>query len=546
MSTVLCCALSSAVAVNAQRTVGLVQYDAAPSGYMLFAPLSSTTTYLIDPCGEKVHTWSSSHTPALSAQLQPDGSLLRAGNTQNSEFMAGGSGGVIERWSWDGELLWSYTISSDSLCLHHDFTVLPNGNILAIVWDRRTGADAIANGKDPATTNAYLWSERIVELQPQGTTDATVVWQWRLWDHLVQAFDNTLPNYGVVSDHPERVDINFFQGPPTSFDWIHLNSIDYNAELDQILVSSHNLDELWVIDHSTTTAEAAGPTGGNSGKGGELLYRWGNPRAYGRGTQADQQLFGQHHATWLPPGHPDAGKILVFNNGLNRPGGAYSSLEIIAPDMDNNGDYPVPTSGAFLPAAQEWIWTAPTPTDFYGQNIGGVFPVDGGFLATIGPEGRFVWIDGSGTMQWTYVSPIGMGGNPVAQGTVITTNNVFRCQHYATDFAGFDGHVLVPQGEIELDPLPSLCASTAVVATDGPKGIGCSPNPASDHVSIHAHLQAGELQLRDLAGRLVRRETLTANEVVGLDVGALDAGTYLVSLVQNGRVLAMDRLMIAR
>lgn len=546
MRTILCTPLFLAVAVNAQRTVGVVQYDVPPSGYMLFAPLSSTTTYLIDACGEKVHEWTSSYTPALSAQLQPDGTLIRAGNMANPNFSGGGSGGVIERWSWDGELLWSYTISNDSLCQHHDFTVLPNGNILVIVWDRRTGTDAIANGKDPAATNAYLWSERIVELQPLGTNDAVVVWQWRLWDHLVQAFDDALPNYGVVAEHPERVNINFFQGPPTSVDWIHLNSIDYNAELDQIMVSSHNLNELWIIDHSTTTAEAAGTTGGNSGKGGDLLYRWGNPRAYGRGTPANQKFFGQHHATWLPPGHPDAGKILVFNNGLNRPGDDYSSLEIIAPVIDSNGDYPVPATGAFLPTAQAWIWTAPMPTDFYGQNISGVFPVDGGFLATNGPEGRFVWIDGNEVEQWTYVSPIAMGGAPVAQGTAITNNNVFRCQHYAADFAGLEGHALVPQGEIELDPLVSLCVSVGLAEEYGSERFRCSPNPALDHVVITARLQADEVQLCDLAGRILKRETLAWKSTALMDVGTLGPGTYLVSLVGNGRILATDRLVVAR
>jgi hypothetical protein len=96
------------------------------------------------------------------------------------------------------------------------------------------------------------------------------------------------PGYGVVTDHPELVDINFGD---TKTDWMHTNSIDYNEKFDQILISVHNFNEIWVIDHSTTTEEAAGHTGGNSGKGGDLLYRWGNPQAYERGTASDQQLF---------------------------------------------------------------------------------------------------------------------------------------------------------------------------------------------------------------------------------------------------------------
>lgn len=538
--------LLAGLSAAAQRTVGLVQYDTSPGGYLLFAPLPSTTTYLINDCGEKVHEWESTYTPALSAQLQADGTLLRAGNTQNANFNGGGSGGVIERWSWDGELLWSYTISDDSLCQHHDFTVLPNGNILAIVWDRRTGADAIANGKDPDATNAYLWSERILELQPQGATDATVVWQWRLWEHLVQDFDNMLPNYGVVADHPERVDINFFQGPPTSMDWIHLNSIAYNEALDQIMVSSHNLDEVWIIDHSTTTSEASGTTGGNSGKGGDLLYRWGNPRAYGRGTPADQKFFGQHHATWFPTGHPDEGKILVFNNGLGRPGDEYSSVEIIAPPVDGDGNYAVPAVDAFLPTAQQWTWTAPTPTDFYGQNISGVFPVAGGFLATNGPEGRAVWIDPSDAAAWAYVSPIGMGGAPVTQGSTITNNNVFRFEHYPADFGGFDGHTLAPMGEIETAPLPSLCLLAGVPEPENGTAAWLWPNPASSELHIALPSNGDEVQVRDGAGRLMMIARSSGESTTVLDVAALESGTYVVAINGPAGVVATERVVIIR
>jgi len=63
-----------------------------------------------------------------------------------------------------------------------------------------------------------------------------------------------------VADHPELIDINF---GGRHADWNHLNSIDYNEEFDQILLSSHNQNEIWVIDHSTTTEEAAGHTGGD-------------------------------------------------------------------------------------------------------------------------------------------------------------------------------------------------------------------------------------------------------------------------------------------
>jgi hypothetical protein len=66
-----------------------------------------------------------------------------------------------------------------------------------------------------------------------------------------------------------------------------MNSIDYNPDLDQIALSVKGNSEAWIIDHGTTTAQAAGHTGGRRGQGGDLLYRWGNPLTYRAGTAND-------------------------------------------------------------------------------------------------------------------------------------------------------------------------------------------------------------------------------------------------------------------
>ena len=87
---------------------------------------------------------------------------------------------------------------------------------------------------------------------------------------------------------------------------MHTNAVAYNAELDQIMLSIHAFSEVWIIDHGTTTEEAASHSGGKRGKGGDLLYRWGNPRAYRTGTNVDQRLFAQHNAHWIPEGLPGA------------------------------------------------------------------------------------------------------------------------------------------------------------------------------------------------------------------------------------------------
>ena len=63
------------------QTVGLIEHDAGSldDGYVLFAPVNRTTTYLIDKCGRLVKTWSSSYKAGMSAYLLPDGTLFRTG-----------------------------------------------------------------------------------------------------------------------------------------------------------------------------------------------------------------------------------------------------------------------------------------------------------------------------------------------------------------------------------------------------------------------------------------------------------------------------------
>jgi len=116
----------------------------------------------------------------------------------------------------------------------------------------------------------------------------------------------------------------------SSGNWIHANAVEYNASLDQIVFSSRKMNEIYIIDHSTTTFEATTHVGGNSGKGGDFLWRWGNPINYGQGTATDQKLYGQHDPKWIPTGFPHAGKLSVFNNGTGRTP-LYSSIHIIIP-----------------------------------------------------------------------------------------------------------------------------------------------------------------------------------------------------------------------
>ena len=452
---------------NANRndtwTVGLIYCDdRINTDYTLFAPISSANTYLIDSHGREVHSWTSSSglRPGLSAYMLEDGDLLRTANIGTDgggAFAGGGMAGKVERISWDGQMEWEWYYAGDSRRSHHDIEPLPNGNFLMIAWEAKSEEEAIQAGRDPnKLSQSQLWPDHIVEVEPVGTSEANIVWKWHMWDHLIQDHDATKDNYGVVADHPELLDINFVDSAgsdPYKSDWMHCNGIDYNPILDQIALSCKNTNEIYIIDHSTTTEEAAGHTGGNSGKGGDILYRWGNPEAYRAGTAADQQLFAQHDVQWIQEGRPGAGDLLLYNNGNGR-SVSYSSVDVISPPLEN-GEYVIESGSAWGPLAPSWSWDQ--GTDMYATSISGAERLENGnTLVTWGPRGTFYEVTLEGEIVWKYVNPV-IGTGPLNQGETIPQgqkpnsqqNTVFKTHRYNSSFPGFVGKDLTPSGFIE-------------------------------------------------------------------------------------------------
>ena len=264
-------------------------------GHRLYQ-LSSSEVRLVDTDGNIVHRWLVTSSTGAGIALHDDGTLFCSGLVN---FRPG-----IQQVAFDGTVLWGYG-SEPSRVVHHDIEVLPNGNVLLIAQDSWLRTEAIAQGRNPARQPGFFRSDSIIEVQPTGPTTGDIVWEWHNRDHLIQDFDPQQANFGVVANHPELLDINY-PASLVSTEFNHANGIDYDPIHDWIVISSPVQNEIWIIDHSTTTAEAAGSTGGRWGKGGDLLYRWGNPVAYRAGAEGDQKLRWQHDPRFIPPGHPGA------------------------------------------------------------------------------------------------------------------------------------------------------------------------------------------------------------------------------------------------
>ncbi|MFN4985125.1 MAG: aryl-sulfate sulfotransferase [Ignavibacteria bacterium] len=424
--------LTCASMIAQQRTVGLLSNDSAASfdGYTLFTPVTPrSTTYLIDNDGQVVNTWASTLAPGQAVMLLDDGSLLRTESPAVQAMGGGGAGGIVKRMSWDGTVTWQYEHYGSTYRSHHDVEVLPNGNILLLVWESHTVAEALAAGRlQSRLTENALWSERVIEVKPTGPNSGEVVWFWNSWDNLIQDVDPAKPNYGVVSENPNRIDIN--AGGNRS-DWLHANSVRYNPTRDEVMISIHNLHEIWIISRKT----------------GKMVYRWGNPQIYKAGAVAQQRLWGQHDARWLPG---DWGRVMIFNNGNGRLGGNASSVDIIDLPINPDGTYRRSPASAFEPAQAMTAFPETLSNRFYGQNISGATMLpNGNILSCVGPTGTFVESTPDKREVWRYVNPVGQNNTIIQQGSTPRNNMVFKIYRYGKDYPAFAGKTLRRRGRIE-------------------------------------------------------------------------------------------------
>ena len=472
----------STLPVQEQATRGLVRTNehAAP-GYTLVAPLSSGETFLVDLAGNSVHSWKSDKPPGHSVFLLENGHLLRAERIDNPVFFGGGQGGRLREFDWDGALVWEYTLSDEKYCAHHDFEVLPNGHVLVIAWEMRSAEEAKAAGR---TIEGAFWPDCVLEIEPVLPSGGKIVWEWHAFDHLLKE--------GAAAAHPERIDVNTSGaerapgstpeelaklkklgyvgdepkprrgggggpgGPPgMSADWLHTNAIDYRADLDLVVLSIHNLSEVWVIDHSTTTAEAASSKGGKRSKGGDLVLRWGNPQTHSAGKAGERWLSAQHDAQWIASGLAGAGHMLVFNNG-GRGETRQSIVDEVALPLDE-ATLAKPMDVKAL-AALAPCWSYSSELINAGHISGAQRLANGNTLVTNGETGRLVEVDPKGEVVWEWLNPfkgeLRMGGGPPGErgprrgppggppggpgprGMGDMEHALFRCERYAPEFPG--------------------------------------------------------------------------------------------------------------
>ena len=519
--SVLIFLLIQLVSLKGQNTCGTVfQTGNELDAYTLFCPSNATTTYLIDNCGRVMHQWTSSYKPGVAIDFLENGNLLRSCEYPNANFGIAGMGGRIEILDWNSNILWEYVVSDSNVVQHHDVEYLPNGNIIVLAIERKTSLECYSAGRDTINSLSHgeLYSEFLIELQPIGQDSAIVVWEWHMWDHLVQDFNPNVANYGVVEAHPELFNVNYVKNNPVA-DWAHANSVFYNQDLDQLVVSLNSFSEFIIIDHSTTINESQSHAGGNMGKGGDILFRYGNPIVYGHNTIAGQQNESQHTVHWIPNTYKDGGKILLFNNGSVR---GYSSVDIVNPLKDTNGNYILEPDTTFGPDTAEWSYVASPPASMYSSIISGAQRLsNGNTLICEGRQGHFIEIDSLNNIVWEYFNPQS-GAGIMSQGDPLTVGRaVFRAKKYEPSYSGFIGKNLTPGIPIESNPNLVGCITNIKESDDNDFRI--FPNPTEGFINIEFKpiIIGKEVEIVDGLGRSIYKFQIINNR-------------YCINLPQSG------------
>jgi len=383
-------------------------------GYALYNQQNQNTAYLIDKDGDIAHSWNCNLPCNYTVLLKSNGNIVRGAVNPNNSLGGAAEGGRVQEIAPDGSIVWEFTYSNNSYLSHHDITIV-NDNVLLTAWEVKSTSELTQAGFDDASGDK--WPTHFVEVANNGSGGGQIVWEWHLWDHMIQDHDSSKDNFGVVADNPQLMDINMLPemgggpgpGPGgNSGDWFHVNGVNYNADLDQIAFSSRHASEVFIIDHSTTSEEAATHFGGNSNQGGDLLYRWGNPSNYG--APGSQQIASAvHDVRWITnDGRPNGGFLQFYNNN----GGGNSTSTVDAIETPRNGyNYDLVPGQAYGPSSYDWRHTCNGYAS--GQSSHNSMSNGNTFVNMSGGQGGSGYMyesDSDGNVVWQYNA----GGTPKA------------------------------------------------------------------------------------------------------------------------------------
>ena len=253
-------------------------------------------------------------------------------------------------------------------------------------------------------------------------------------DHIVQNTDPNKDDFGDPFDSPRKFDINLNATiVHNAVDWLHINSVEYNSELNLIALSCNAIDEWILIDASTSLSEAASSQGGQYGHGGDILFRWGNPANFMESASDERKLFKQHDVRV----HPLSDGNLAFswfNNGRRKDNLNYSTVDFI--------DFKRPAS-VLIESIDDidlqitdptWSFNSDADQQLYSKRMSSAKAFEGHWLVCSSDNGHILEIDQNGEVVWEYINPV--GPNQIfAQGDIPVANVLFHANAYSSNYS---------------------------------------------------------------------------------------------------------------
>ncbi len=501
--------LTTTFSVQAQLGTQL-NTEEAMEAFTLYS--DQNQTYLIDNCGGVINTWPYGRFNFhLHPKLLDNGNIMFIHERNNNKFS-------IEEYNWDGIQEVSIQETVPGIILHYEVIKLENGNYLTVGREQLSFQEFESLGYNTDSTFP-MYMDMVLELNPQGD----IVWQWNIKDHMIQERNPNIPNYGIVADHPELLDMDV---PLKSVDWnftetFMINSFDYNPTLDQIIISVRKMGEIVIIDHGTTTTEAAGHTGGRYGKGGDVLWRWGNPQNYGVGTADDRFLYYQHNPNWIDQGEYK-GMITCFDNGLDRPNTSiqerYSQVPIVDTKVKADGSYEM-ENGIYSPEGLQKVYgKITTNTQFFSDYTSGaeILP-NGNIHITIGRDGRMIEINPEGEEVWRF--------------NIENSSYIYRSEKYPTDHPAFQGRDMTPQFQIFTDYDCELYTATI----DLDEGVSVDYNIERDQITLSSNSQNLRYLVSNIYGITLNGGDITTHSTA-INTTGYPRGIYFLTFSSKSHI----------
>lgn len=470
---------------------------------------SGKKVYLYDMDKKVLNTWTVQNNIEGCADLLRDSSIIVSAKAPNSTYSLALPHGRFQIINWKGEVTWDYTYSSSEYTPHHDI-------------------EPVYRTNDPKEKPTFLvpcytsWGDKIVELKPTGKTTAEVIWEWNGSDHNCES---------GCSDKADVMDKS--KGGVGCFnktsDAMHVNNVSYNRTLDQIIVNCKGFNELFVIDRSTTTAQAKTSSGGKYGKGGRILYRWGSPSNYG--ISSEKKAFnGQHHGCWVPdtmPGTnlpiPGAGNFMAVDNGNKR------VIEFLNPAK--NGVFSRTAGQAFEPKTILWTYT---PSGL-ASNEGSIQKLPNGnyLICTGGVSGGFGFGGGGGGGGGSSGSKVyEVAPNGTSGGTVVWELGDFG---YSTEGYRYAYGYLNQSTPIKKLSSNQIAGNSYKITTM------CSNNHTL--IRVNNFKDNAHITLFSLSGKMLCSGFYKTQKCITFDPGIIPKGIYLVSISTENHKIT-DRVSI--